>query len=145
MPWMSRMISFHGIKAYISCNVYSIVKIRYTDEKAYLVNFIPRRLYFDGGKIGRIYIYVCIYTHFFFVSSDKWFQLKMIKLKSGILNILANINRRENFHRADRERGWFFPRRFIFFPLLFLSLSHSHFTPWHRLTLDRFFICPIRG
>lgn len=143
MPWMSRMISFHGIKAHISCNVYSIVKVRYTDEKAYLVNFIPRRLYFDGGKIGRIYIYVCIYTHFFFVSSDKWFQLKMIKLKSGILNILANINRRENFHRADRERGWFFPRRFIFFPLLFLS--HSHFTPWHRLTLDRFFICPIRG
>ena len=60
------MISFHGIKAHISCNVYSIVKVRYTDEKAYLVNFIPRRLYFDGGKIGRIYMYMYIYKFFFF-------------------------------------------------------------------------------
>lgn len=70
-----------------------------------------------------------VYTHtrtyiYFFVSSDKWFQLKMVKLKSGILNILANINRRENFHRVDRERGWFFPRRFIFSPFS-LSLSFS--------------------
>lgn len=63
-----------------------------------------------------VYTHTRTYIYIFFVSSDKWFQLKMVKLKSGILNILANINRRENFHRVDRERGWFFPRRFIFSP-----------------------------